>query len=321
MFRLNRNWKKGKQYKVKRFDSNLINLFTPWYALSQLRKPAAIIINKRQLIIKQLPDKGDYFIDKDLGMFEINPDKAFFLNKTAVYFYDTRNQNAIHLGLLNELYTWATHQGLYKIRRVDTEHAKRLRNQDVTNLTQQMENQKKETRQFMSGILKQIHQKNEDTQQLQKQETGTIEPSDEYKLTTPESERYVIIQNMFDNGYIDAKQSDILHHKLNLKQITTTDDLLHELESFCDVYVTKPITHELERILDDFHTYKPRDIIGYIKELSKIRKGMKNLRTKPVINWFPSMYILFGCIGVGIIYMLYSQYGGSIDTSSFIPQP
>ena len=138
MFRLNRNWKKGKQYKTKKFDSNLINLFIPWYSLSQLRKPAAIIIYKRQLIIKQLPDKSDYFIDKDLGMFEINPDKAFFLNKTAVYFYDTRNQNAIHPGILDELYKWAHLQGLYKIRRVDVEHARRLRNQDTSNLSDQM---------------------------------------------------------------------------------------------------------------------------------------------------------------------------------------
>ena len=143
MFRLNRNWKKGKQYKVKKFDPNLINLFIPLYTLSQLRKQAAIIINGRQLIIKQLPDKKDYFIDKDLGMFEINPDKAFFLNKTAVYFYDVRNQNAIHPGLLHELSTWANHQGLYKIRRIDVEHAKRLRNQDVTNLTDQMEKTEK----------------------------------------------------------------------------------------------------------------------------------------------------------------------------------
>lgn len=321
MLRLNQNWKKGKQYKVKRFDSNLINLFTPWYALSQLKKPAAIIINKRQLIVKQLPDKSDYFIDKDLGMFEINPDKAFFLNKTAIYFYDVRNQNAIHPGILDELYKWANLQGLYRIRRVDAEHAKRLRNQDLTNLNDQMSQQKKETRKFMADILSQIKTKNESVKQLQQQETGTIEESEEYHMTTPEEERYIIVQNMFEHGYVDAKQSDILNHKLRLRQIGTTDDLLHELESFCDIYVTRPISHELERILDDFHTYKPRDIIGYIKELSKIRKGLKNLRTKPVINWFPSMYILFAFLGIGIVYMLYAQYGGEIDTSSFIPQP
>ena len=319
MFRLNKNWKPGNQYKVRKFDPNLINMFTPWYALSQLRVPSAIIINGRQLIIKQLPAKKDYFIDKDLGMFEINPNKAFFLNKTAVYFYDVRNQNAIHPGILDELYQWANHQGIYKIRRVDVEHAKRLRAEETSDVIDAMDRQKKVTRKFMADILKEVKKKNEKTMEQQRQETGTNEDSDEYKLITPEEERFIIVQNMFEQGYIDGKQSDNLNHKLKLKQIVTTDDLLHELESFCDVYVSKPITHELERILDDFHTYKPRDIIGYIKELSKIRKGLKNLRTKPVINWFPSMYILFGALGIGIIYVLYSQYGDSLDLSSIVP--
>lgn len=319
MFQINKNWKKGKFFRQRKFDSNLINMFTPWYAVSQLRGNCAIIINGRQLIVKQMPKKQDYFIDKELGMFEINPDKSFFLNKTAVYFYDVRNQNAIHPGLLNQLYSWATNQGLFKIRRVDVEHAKRLRNEGSTNLTESMERQKKETRVFMAKILKEIEKKNEKTQDTQKQETGTVEDNDEYHMVTPEEQRFLIVQNMFEHGYIDSKQADILNHKLKLKQIISTDDLLHELESFSDVYVTKPITHELERILDDFHTYKPRDIIGYIKELSKIRKGLKQLRTKPIVNWFPSMYILFGALGIGIIYVLYSQYGGDIDFSSLVP--
>lgn len=316
---LNKNWKKGKYYKQRKFDSNFINMFTPWYAVSQLRGNCAIIINGRQLIIKQMPKNKDYFIDKELGMFEINPDKSFFLNKTAVYFYDVRNQNAIHPGLLNDLYTWATHQGLFKIRRVDVEHAKRLRNMEGSNLVTQMESTKKETRIFMAKVLKEIKKENEKTKDLQKQQTGTEEESEDYKMITEENERYLIVQNMFEHGYIDMKQSDNLNHKLKLRQITSTDDLLHELESFCDVYVTKPISHELERILDDFHTFKPRDIIGYIKDLSKIRKGLKQLRTKPIINWFPSMYILFGALGIGIIYVLYSQYGGDIELSGLLP--
>lgn len=319
MFSLNKRWKKGKYYNQRKFDSHLINLFTPWYAVSQLRGNCAIIINGRQLIIKQMPKKKDYFIDKELGLFEINSDKSFFLNKTAVYFYDTRNQNAIHPGLLNELYTWATHQGLYKIRRIDVEHAKRLRNSDYANLNEQMKEQKKETQMFMSKVLNEIKKKNDNTREMQKQQTGAISESEEYKMITPEEERFLIVQNMLNSGYIDSKQSDNLNHKITLKQITSTDDLLHELESFCDVYVTKPITHELERILDDFHTYKPRDVIGYIKELSKIRKGMKQLRTKPIINWFPSMYILFAALGIGIVYVLYSQYSGGVDLAGLLP--
>ena len=92
-------------------------------------------------------------------MFEINPDKSFFLNKTAVYFYDVRNQNAIHPGLLNDLYTWATHQGLFKIRRIDVEHVKRLRAMGSSDLNEKMGEQKKETRIFMAKVIKEIQKK------------------------------------------------------------------------------------------------------------------------------------------------------------------
>ncbi|GAH20808.1 unnamed protein product, partial [marine sediment metagenome] len=40
---------------------------------------------------------------------------------------------------------------------------------------------------------------------------------------------YLIVKNLFDHGYIDAKQSVNLNHKLTLGQIKTTDDLLHEI--------------------------------------------------------------------------------------------
>ena len=207
MFGLNKNWKKGKNYNQNKYDSNLINMFTPWYAVSQLRGNCAIIINGRQLIVKQMPKKKDYFIDKELGMFEINPDKSFFLNKTAVYFYDVRNQNAIHPGILNDLYTWATHQGLFKIRRVDVEHAKRLRNMDSSNLNEQMENTKKETRIFMAKVLKEINKQNEQTKELQKQQTGSAEESEDYKQITPEQEfsKIIFLRIKITFSYLSCK--------------------------------------------------------------------------------------------------------------------
>ena len=305
-FSLNRGWKKGKYYKQRKFDNDFISLFVPWYEISQFRGQCAIIFNGRQIIVKKMPKNTEYFIDKNLGLFEINPDKAFFLNKTPVYFYDVRNQNALDLGLLDELYQWANFQGLYKIRRVDVEHAGRLRLEGDKNLEESQSKKKRETRKFMQQVLSQIRKTNEETTKQAELDQG-IKDSEEYHLLDENDSNFLIVKNLFDNGYIDSKQAENLNHKLTLKEITKTDELLHNIDTFTDVYVTKPISNELERILDDFHTYKPRDVIEIIKSVLKIRKGVDKLRTKAVVNWFPSMYILFGAIGVILAYMIISS--------------
>ena len=308
-FTLNRGWKKGKYYKQRKFDNDFISLFVPWYEISQVRGQCAIIFNGRQIIVKKMPKNTEYFIDKTLGLFEINPDKAFFLNKTPVYFYDVRNQNALDLGLLDELYKWANFQGLYKIRRVDVEHAGRLRLKDSAELKEAKAIEKKATRKFMAEVLQKIKKTNEETEEKRLLEQGT-EDSEEYHKLDENDSNFLIVKNLFDHGYIDSMQAQNLNHKLTLKEITQTDELLHEIDNFTNVYVTKPISNELERILDDFHTYKPRDIIEIIKSVLKIRKGVDKLRTKTVVNWFPSMYILFGAIGIILAYMIISS--GSI---------
>ncbi len=305
-FELNRGWKKGKYYKQRKFDHDFISLFVPWYEISQLRGQCAIIFNGRQIIVRKMPKNQEYFIDKNLGLFEINPDKAFFLNKTPVYFYDVRNQNALDLGLLNELYQWANFQGLYKIRRVDVEHGARLRNIDNAKLSETKAREKRETRKFMATVLAKISKENENKIKQMELEQGE-QDSEEYRMIDEYDQNFIIVKNLFDHGYIDSKQAANLNHKLTLKTITKTDELLHEIDTFTDVYVTKPLTNELERMLDDFHTYKPRDVVEIIKSVLKIRKGVDKLRTRSVINWFPSMYILFGAIGVILAYMIISS--------------
>ena len=316
-FELNRFWKKGKYYKQRKFDNDFISLFVPWYEISQLRGQCAIILNGRQIIIRKMPKNTDYFIDKNLGLFEINPDKAFFLNKTPVYFYDVRNQNALDLGVLDELYKWGNFNGLYKIRRVDIEHGARLRNMESGNLLEQKKQEKRETRKFMASVLSKIRKDNEDLKTRMELEQGDPE-GEEYRQIDESDSNFLIVKNLFDNGYIDAKQAENLNHKLTLKSITKTDELLHEIDTFTDVYVTKPISNELERILDAFHTYKPREVVEIIKTCVKIRKGIDKLRTKTVVNWFPSMYILFGAIGVILAYMIITSGSFSIP-SGIIP--
>src|SRR5690349_7735592 len=99
---------------------DLWSLAVPLWQIAHLRGPVAFIVTPgRQIIIRKLPSKKEYFIDKELGLFQIKPEVAFFINKTAVYWYDMRNQNPVDPTIMNELWKWANFQGLYKIRRVD----------------------------------------------------------------------------------------------------------------------------------------------------------------------------------------------------------
>lgn len=303
------------------FDGNqkkldLWSLYVPFYRITQLRVPVAMIITPgKEIVIRKLPKRREYFIDKDLGMFQIKPEFHFTMGKTAVYIYDMRNQNPIDPGLLNELWKWANAQFIYKIRRVDVQQAIELRQKTPEGLKEERERQRKEMRVFMNSVLSKVKEKNDRVDKLKESEAGLESDSEEYKKISPSDQNFIIIQNMFDQGYIDANQAAVLNHELTTRKIVSTDQLLKKLESFCDVFVSKPLPVECERILDDYHTYKPQDIISYLKDILKIGKGLKGLRTKPVINWFPATYLLFGALGIGIVIVLYLTYGQHTDTS------
>ncbi len=300
---------------------DLWSLAIPLWQIAHLRGPVAFIMTPgRQIIVRKLPKMKKYFIDKDLGLFQIKPEVAFFIGKTATYFYDMRNQNPVDPRLMNDLWKWGNFQGIYKIRRVDVEQAKQLRvtGYTVEKLKEEQERVRLSTRAFMSKVLDEIKDKNIKIDLTKKQEVGSENDVDEYEKISPEDANFVIVKNLYKFGYIDAKQSAILDHKLTTREILSTDDLLSHIETFTSVYVSQPITNEMERILDDYHTYTPSDVVGIISALSKIKRGLGNLRTKPVINWFPATYILFGCLGIGIVIMLYMTYGQTAGVPSEI---
>jgi hypothetical protein len=287
---------------------DLANLWVPTYQIAQSRVPIALIIVGKQGIIRKLPPKQRYFYDKDLGLFEIKPEAAILINKTEFYIFDSRNANPINPGKWQILSEWANRQGLYKIRRSDVEHASRLRTKDLAQLKEEVSNAQREVRAFVLKIKEQINAENQKTKERQEAEAGLEDNPDEYHIIQEDEANKIIIDNLYKNGYIDAKQQGILKHRLVKKEIQSQEQLLEELDSFNTVHVTEAISFELERVLDDYHTYQPQSIIEIITRLAKVYKGLKNLRTKPVINWFPWTYILGGCLGAGIIIMMIMNY-------------
>lgn len=187
-------------------------------------------------------------------------------------------------------------------------------------LIDQLEAEKRSTRRFMTKVREDVKEENERTLDRLQKEQGDPH-SDEYHIKSEFETNYLITLNLFNNGYIDEKQRNTLDKKLRNKEILTTDDLLNEIDSFTELHVTQPISYELERLLDDYYTYNPRNIVLYISILHKIRNGINKLRTKAVINWFPSMYILFGAVGIIMFYMIWSSgtFTGTTPTNLVPP--
>lgn len=320
MINFNRGWKFGKYFKVRRFDTNLISLFTPWYAMSQLRQPCAIIFNGRQIIIKKVPKDSEYFIDKTLGLFHLDRTKSYYFNGCDVYMFDSESAQPLQPQVLEELWKWANHNQLYKIRRVDVDHAAKLRTSDKKETAETLAAEQKDNRDYMSDLRKNVAAENK-KKRGKLQEEGGDPLSPEYREIPEEEVRFIIVDMLSNTGRITTQEATELNDKLKQGLIRNTDELIHEVGQLREMLVKEPITIQMERILDDYHTYRPRDILMYIQTLSKIRKGIKRLKTKMVVNWFPSMYILFACVGIAVVYMIYQQYSGEIDLggSGLIP--
>jgi len=302
------DWKPGRVIRPKKIDPNLLSMHVPLYQITHSKVPIALIINGKQIIFRKMPNKRDFFLDPDFGLFEIKPEKAYFPGTSPLYMYDVRNQNPIEPEIFQELFDWANSNGLYKIRRVDIEHGATLRGMQQSDLMNQQELAKREISGMIEKVKTGIDIKNKQIELQQKAEQGT-EASQEYHKYDDRDLQFIIVQKLLEYSYIDNAQAGILNHKLTVGKISTSDELLHEIDEFTNVHVSKPIKMELERVLDEFHTYRPSNVIQIIQLASKITKGLKNLRTKPLVNWFPATYLLFGCLGVGIIVVLYLTYG------------
>ena len=301
-------WKPGQVVRPKKIDLNLCTSHIPLYQITHSKVPIALIINGKQIIFRKMPNKKDYFLDSDFGLFEIKPEKAYFPGTSPLYIYDVRNQNPIEPEIFAELFNWANSNGIYKIRRVDVEHGARLRGMSQADLMDQSLLVKKETRALIDNIQTSIDNKNEEIEKTRLAEQGSKDGI-EYKKYNERDREFIIIENLLKHNYINKNEASILNHKLTTRKISNLDELLHEIDSFTEVHVSKPIKMELERVLDEYHTYRPSNVIQIIQLASKITKGLKNLRTKPLVNWFPSTYLLFGALGIGIVIILYLTYG------------
>lgn len=292
---------------------DLINLHVPTYQITTSKVPIAFIFTAgKQMKIIKVPDNQKFFIHKDYGLFELKQEFVFFINKTPVYFFDTRNQNPLNMPLMDELYKWANKNQLSIIKRENIKDGIKLRlfgNKE--NVTKDKKEKIKIVNEKISKIREKALQHNKDRKKLGDDSIEGID-SEEEEITEDEI-TFSIIKLLVKYKIIDMEKALQFQKKLASGELEI-NVFLEELKEFEKITINQPLEQRLDMVLQDFHTYNPKEIMGVISYVTKIDKGLKHLRTKPLRNWFPPAYILFTVLGV----MMLLMFVGDVNFSELI---
>ena len=276
---------------------NLLNLYIPSYQITTSKVPVGIIFAPgKQLLVRKLPPNSKYFVDPDWGLFEIKPEYVHFMNKTPVYFFDTRNQNPFSPELLAELHKWANTNKLTEITRKNILHGIKLRKQtrfeielksisDMENMTVAIKSLQKEIAQHNENISQ--TRENEDSAGLEG-ESGELAPISEIQTN------YLIIKQLDTESYITEEDAVILQDKMKNKTLTF-EGLIDHIKNTQLLQVSTALPHGLDLIAGNFHTYEPKDAINIMVSLSKLNKGFKGLTYNKAQELVPCIIHVIWC--------------------------
>ncbi len=298
---------------------NLSNLHIPSYQITTSKVPVGIIFAPgKQLLVRKLPPNSKYFVDPDWGLFEIKPEYVHFMNKTPVYFFDTRNQNPFSPELLAELHRWAEKNKLTKITRKNIFQGIKLRTQSKEKLQQQSKLDTEKMTVIIKSLQKEIAQHNENITQTRENEdsAGLEGASGELAPISEIQTNYLIIKQLATESYITSEDAIILEDKIKNKTLTF-EGLIDYIKGTQLLETTTALPHGLDLIAENFHTYEPKDAINIMVSLSKLNKGFKGLRTTKPKNWFPASYMLFGVVGVIVLLQFLNDFDISGITNGF----
>lgn len=293
---------------------NLASIYVPTYQITTSKVPVAIIFAPgKQLLVRKLPARSKYFVDPDWGLFEIKPEYVHFMNKTPVYFFDTRNQNPFSPELLAELSRWADRNQITTLTRKHIFQGIRLRRQNKESVAVQNESEIKKMTIIIKDLQTEIAQHNENVIKTKEDEdeanlegnTGELAPISEIQTN------YLIIKRLATESYITYEDAVILEEKIQ-NGTMNFESLIDYLKETRLMDVSEALPNGLDLVAANFHTYEPKDAINIIKMLSKLNKGFQGMRVTKPKNWFPATYILFGMVG---IMMLLQFAQGGIDVS------
>ena len=241
-----------------------------------------------------------FFLIKNQGVFEVDPQKGIRYGKTVVYFYDTRSAKPVDPRVMKSLDDFAYKNKLVKIKRKDVRHAAELRK-----LTGRFE--PKEAIERLKDIFVRKQEKiNSKIEDVTKQMDEVQMPDEEQGL--------VLVESLVRANLIEKSDADLLSDQIESGDVSFVE-LIEKLRNLEAVEVQEAISMDAQRFLEDYHTYNPADVDTLLDAAERYADKIRKMGSPEVKNFASAAVIFAVLIGGAIAVMILA---GS-DLGTFIP--
>lgn len=241
-----------------------------------------------------------FFLIKNQGVFEIDPQKGIRYGKTVVYFYDTRSAKPVDPRVMKALDDFAYKNKLVKIKRKDVRHGAELRK--LANRYQPNEAIERLKDIFVRKQEK-INSKIED---VSKQLEETQLPEEDQSL--------VLVESLVRANLIEKSDADLLSDQIESGDVSFVE-LIERLRNLEAVEVQEAITMDAQRFLEDYHTYNPADVDTLLDAAERYADKIRKMGSPEVKNFASAAVIFALLIGGAIAVMILA----GTDFSNFLP--
>ena len=248
---------------------------------------------------------GQYFYVREgrkyRGIFELDPQKAYHMGKTPVYFFDSRTSRPIDAVLVNEMVKFSQKNRLHKVKRKDIEHAGQLR--------RIVESGVREVAKAIDVLVEKATKRKLKVEEAIK-ELGTPEN------ITPQELGYILTNYLVQNDLITPEEKGMLDADLDVGRIDY-NKMVAMLKDRDIVRINHPLDLTVQTFLDYFGSYNPEQLANFVDMLSRDDKGLKAMTSVPVKTWMPASVILAvlvgGAIAIAVLAQNAGSFGGLID--------
>ena len=241
-----------------------------------------------------------FFIIKNQGVFEVEPQKGVRYGKTVVYFFDTRSAKPLDPRVCKELDNFAYSNKLTKIKRKDVRHGAELRKLVKSNSINEAMTQ-----------LKEIFKKKQDKIDARIDEvTRSLEGEN-----LPEGQQgLVLVESLIRANMIEKSDADLLSDQIESGDISFVE-LVEKLRGLEKIDIQIPITMDAQKFLEDYHTYNPADLDTLLDASERYADKIRKMGSPEVKNFVSAAVIFAVLIGGAIAVMILA----GTDFSNFLP--
>ena len=241
-----------------------------------------------------------FFLIKNQGVFEVDPQKGIRYGKTVVYFYDTRSAKPVDPRVMKALDDFAYKNRLVKIKRKDVRHGAELRS-----LIGRYE--PKEAIQRLKDMFVRKQEKiNSKIEDVSKQMEDVNMPDEEQGL--------VLVESLVRANLIEKSDADLLSDQVESGDVSFVE-LIEKLRTLEAVDVQEAISMDAQRFLEDYHTYNPADVDTLLDAAERYADKIRKMGSPEVKNFASAAVIFAVLIGGAIAVMILA---GS-DLGTFLP--